>query len=323
MQGERRAGRAKKVWYRLYDGDTGRLLEGEEGLSTEGYVNTYNQHTGRIPRVEANRRYEITEDGRRFDFPASKGGYSFMLEPRYQQHSPRTISRVLQQSQRTSSVKSDDDEEERALVYEGETKLCQDGQERRHGKGSLKVKGTGEVVYSGDWLYDEKHGKGEHRWEDGSVYNGAWVHGRMQGQGSFRWKNGTKYNGEFYDGTRHGWGIQLWPREESGAQIEYEGWWMHDQRQGRGKLRYPDGRMYDGEWKDGDISGEGFLHYANGWTYEGEFLAGFKHGNGIRTEWYGGTGGVEGMRYTVTYSYNTMQEKQVLGPCRKEAGERN
>ena len=100
------------------------------------------------------------------------------------------------------------------------------------------------------------------------------------------------------------------------------GSWVNDRRQGKGRLRYPDGRIYDGEWKDGDICGEGTLHYANGWTYEGEFLSGFKHGHGIRTEWYGGAGGEEGMRYAVCYTYNTMQEKESLGPCRKEEGEK-
>ena len=130
---------------------------------------------------------------------------------------------------------------------------------------------------AGDWLYDERHGKGERKWQSGDVYNGVWVHDRMEGKGSYRWTDGSKYNGEFQHGKGHGYGVQVWPVKGVGV-MEYDGQWHMDKRSGLGKLSYPDGRSFDGQWANGRIAGRGKLTYANGWTYEGEFHGDMKHG---------------------------------------------
>ena len=67
-------------------------------------------------------------------------------------------------------------------VYDGGEKMCLDGIKRRYGKGIARWGLGAKEVYNGDWLYNQKHGKGERMWANGEVYNGTWTHGRMQGE---------------------------------------------------------------------------------------------------------------------------------------------
>ena len=198
-------GKVEKVWYRQYE--NGKVLVGEDASTTAGYIDTLNRHTGRLPRVEATRRYDVSAGGRRYEFPESKGGFNSSLVPKYREHSPRTkamlskgvsvVSKVVVSSPRAAFPVSDffcvgfqykdhelmqgwgDFAEARTLdeeIYHGDTKMCLDGESKRHGKGEAKWGFKQCEVYSGDWLMDQKHGKGERRWSHGDVYNGLWVH---------------------------------------------------------------------------------------------------------------------------------------------------
>jgi hypothetical protein len=315
-------GKVDKVWYRLFERDG--LLEGEDAHSTAGYVNTLNQHTGRIVRLEAQRRYDVSAGGRRYEFPPDKGGFNPALHPRFRQHTPRTQamlskghsvykSTAMQGWGGFTDARGLDDE-----VYQGDTKQCLDGEVKRHGKGVARWGYLQKESYTGEWLYDERHGKGERKWKDGDVYNGIWSHDKMEGKGSYRWPDGSKYNGEFKNGKRDGQGVQLWPLAGRGGVMEYDGQWELDKRSGFGKLSYPDGRVFEGEWAQGRIAGRGKLLYANSWTYEGEFHGDMKHGRGIKTEWYGPT---HGIRFVVRYKYNVLEQKRKLGPAERMPGE--
>jgi len=284
-------GKIDKVWYRLFERN-GNLLDGKEAGSTAGYINTLNQPTGRIPRIEALRRYDVSAGGRRYEFPPDRGGYNPSLYPAFRAHTPRTQAML---SKGYSVYKSDamhgwgDSTEARGAdeeLYTGDTKLCLDGDTKRHGKGVARWGHHQAESYSGEWLYNERHGKGERTWHDGQVYNGHWVHDEMEGKGSYRWPGGSKYNGEFQDGKRHGTGVQMWPIAGGGGVMQYDGEWKLDRRSGVGILAYPDGRSFEGQWALGRVAGRGKLTYANSWTYEGEFYCDMKHGRGIKTEWY-------------------------------------
>ena len=52
------------------------------------------------------------------------------------------------------------------------------------------------------------------------------------------------------EGMRHGEGVQVWP---DGA--KYEGQWMKNQANGKGKFWHADGDVYEGEWKDDKANG--------------------------------------------------------------------
>lgn len=43
-------------------------------------------------------------------------------------------------------------------------------------------------------------------------------------------------------------------------------------RDGKGKMTFPDGRVYEGEWKNREINGYGIMRYPDGVIYEGEWL---------------------------------------------------
>ena len=62
-------------------------------------------------------------------------------------------------------------------------------------------------VYTGQWLDNQKHGKGVMIWENGDKYEGQWRDGKISGRGKCWYRNGNIYEGEWEDGQRHGKGI--------------------------------------------------------------------------------------------------------------------
>jgi hypothetical protein len=82
------SGKVDKVFCRLFE--NGKMLTGEDAHSIPGYMNTRNQHTGPIRRLEASRRYDVSAGGRRYEFPAERGGFNPALNPQFRPHTPRT-----------------------------------------------------------------------------------------------------------------------------------------------------------------------------------------------------------------------------------------
>ncbi|XP_023282778.1 alsin isoform X1 [Seriola lalandi dorsalis] len=92
-------------------------------------------------------------------------------------------------------------------------------------------------------------------------------------------------------------------------EAKYEGRWLAGKPNGRGVLKWPDGRIYTGEfkngledgfgefvapnktlnkndhyqgqWKDGKMHGLGTYRYASGEVYDGSFQDGMRHGHGM------------------------------------------
>lgn len=233
--------------------------------------------------------------------------FSAYLQPVYRPQSPRTSTFLskdcfIYKAEAAATGVTNTDEQ----VYEGGQKLCTDGVWRRYGKGTMRWGPGLTESYTGDWLYDEKHGTGERIWGTGEVYKGTWSHDQMDGNGSFRWPDGSKYNGQMLGGARSGIGTQTWPDSRGGGgMIVYVGEWRGDVREGVGTLTCADGRRYHGDWRDGRIEGRGVLSYCNGWTYEGEFWASMKHGEGVRTELLDGSP----VAYRVRYHYNVLVKR--------------
>ncbi|XP_043283425.1 MORN repeat-containing protein 3-like [Venturia canescens] len=129
--------------------------------------------------------------------------------------------------------------------------------DQRHGKGVELIEATG-LQYEGEWSHDKKHGYGELRriFPDKNrkkIYTGNWVNGKKDGFGRMWYKSGGFYEGDFKENERHGFGRM----------------WKHD------------GTFYQGTWKNNVYHGDGMLILANGNRYEGYFSNGKKEGRGI------------------------------------------
>lgn len=136
--------------------------------------------------------------------------------------------------------------------------------------------------YTGDWLNNLKHGKGEERYADGHLYEGDWKKGKKNGYGVLSMKDDRKncykrvYSGGWKNSKKHGYGTYYF----IGADEYYEGEWLNDVRAGWGRMYYQDGSIYEGEWHQDKKEGKGMIRYANDNRYEGEWKNGLKHGRG-------------------------------------------
>jgi len=118
----------------------------------------------------------------------------------------------------------------------------------------------------------EKNGKGKMTWtadpSKGDIYEGEWKDDNMHGKGIYKFHGGKIYSGEWYCGDMHGQGIMKY---NDGF---YEGEFIHDKREGKGKKTWTDGPskgdVYDGEWKNDKMHGKGIYKYHNGKEYNGE-----------------------------------------------------
>ena len=67
------------------------------------------------------------------------------------------------------------------------------------------VKGDDGSIYSGQWLEDERHGRGCLK-IDGNTYEGNFRHGMKSGDGKLTYKNGDSYSGWWKFGEKEGTG---------------------------------------------------------------------------------------------------------------------
>ena len=97
-----------------------------------------------------------------------------------------------------------------------------------NGEGTLYVKN--EYTYTGEWKDNAKTGRGCEQYHiTGDVYEGEFVNNEKEGKGKYTYKDGTVYEGGF-------------------ANSRYDG---------RGKMTWTDGRKYIGEFRKGRIEGKG------------------------------------------------------------------
>ena len=89
--------------------------------------------------------------------------------------------------------------------------------------------------------------------------------------------NGQYYKGDIINNKAHGKGI-LYNKDEN---IKYEGDFIDDKFEGRGKYFYENGEYFIGEFKNNLKNGKGIEYYKNGdIKYEGDFIDDYREGNG-------------------------------------------
>jgi hypothetical protein len=80
---------------------------------------------------------------------------------------------------------------------------------KRSGFGSFFYNADDELSgdwYQGDYLNDQRSGRGTYYWLNGDVYSGDWFENQRTGFGSFYYNNGDRYEGGFYNGSKNGYG---------------------------------------------------------------------------------------------------------------------
>lgn len=129
--------------------------------------------------------------------------------------------------------------------------------------------------YTGQWLGDERHGRGLLLTHDGLRYEGQLRHNMAHGRGTFVEADGSKYEGQWNMDTKHGHGIYS---HSDGT--TYEGQWRKDVKWGTGTEAWADGALYQGEFRDGFKHGVGIYRGNNGVEFEGQFHTDRMHGEG-------------------------------------------
>jgi len=123
------------------------------------------------------------------------------------------------------------------------------------------------VVYSGDYLYGQKHGLGAMTYPDGSSYRGQWAYNQRHGRGTYFYNSGDKYSGEWKEGKRHGNGVFVFTKTES----QLVGTFVNGQMVS-GKWLLLDGTVYTGNFKNSAPEGAGSFTLPNGNTVSGKYV---------------------------------------------------
>ena len=105
--------------------------------------------------------------------------------------------------------------------------------------------------------------------------------GNYQLRPPVEYENKAIYYGEWNSETnqRFGRGIQTWI---DGSR--YEGYWVNDKANVRGKLIHADGDVYEGEWLDDKAHGYGTYTHTDGAKYEGYWKDNMKEGYSFYTD---------------------------------------
>jgi hypothetical protein len=123
------------------------------------------------------------------------------------------------------------------------------------------------------------HGWGEILYTNDTVIAGEWVDGVLGGKGVYMSKEMT-YKGDFRNNAFHGKGRQTYHADGD----VYMGGFANGERDGHGKVSWPNGSYYTGCWKDGLMNGLGSL-CAHGKIHSGYWTNGCQHKGGLVSEY--------------------------------------
>lgn len=144
-----------------------------------------------------------------------------------------------------------------------------------HGKGKLIFENGN--IYEGDFVEGEIEGEGVYTFQDGTTYEGKFSKSDLKGHGIMKWTNGIIYEGEFDGTTLNNFG------KLTGNNEEYEGNFMNNFFNGKGKYTFNDGSIYEGDFDSGYKSGTGKFTKKDEFIYEGSWSNNFPHGFGTFT----------------------------------------
>ena len=158
------------------------------------------------------------------------------------------------------------------------------------GKAKVKVWNASPVI-TAEWSGGQKdgyaEGKGVMKWfEDGVLnekFEGNFVKGKAEGKCTYEVYDGKgkvilSGKAEFKDGSPNGKGVMKWTDGR-----KYEGELKNGRENGHGVFTWKDGTRYEGGFEDGVMSGKGVITHKDGRKYEGEFAHGLPNGKGVRT----------------------------------------
>jgi hypothetical protein len=157
-------------------------------------------------------------------------------------------------------------------------------------KAKVKVWNASPAI-TAEWSGGKKDGyadgKGVMKWfEDGVLnekFEGTYVKGKAEGKCAFEVYDGKgkvvlSGESEFKDGSPNGKGVMKWIDGR-----KFEGDLKNGREHGNGVFLWKDGTRYEGTFADGVMSGKGVITSKDGKKYEGDFLFGLPHGQGTRT----------------------------------------
>jgi hypothetical protein len=136
-----------------------------------------------------------------------------------------------------------------------------------HGFGK-KTKANSTWSYEGEWVNDQRHGKGKFTSDCGEVFVGDFVRNSIRGEGVLTTLNQDTFTGTFRRGRCHG--DCVW--RNAAGDVLYSGQFEDHKMHGQGIATAPDGSVFEGGFKNGLKSGQGKLTFSGGDIYKGEFL---------------------------------------------------
>ena len=83
------------------------------------------------------------------------------------------------------------------------------------------------AVYEGQWVNNQRSGKGHYIWANGDDYEGEWKNNMADGEGTLRTADGTKYKGHFVKGKEDGKGVL---EDKNG--VRYDGFFKQGKKHG-------------------------------------------------------------------------------------------
>ena len=78
------------------------------------------------------------------------------------------------------------------------------GAKRAHGLRQSERRYPNGDVYQGDYLNDERHGKGYYQYANGDAYEGGFIKGKLHGTGQYTVDNGDSFTGTWKNDKVHG-----------------------------------------------------------------------------------------------------------------------
>ena len=190
---------------------------------------------------------------------------------------------------------------------------------KKNGQGTLYLYNNGTSSYDvkqyeGNWVDDQKQGKGKYYYESGDYYDGNWNADKKNGQGTYYYAATEQYyTGNWQTDKKQGSGDLTYRQaSEDGYRLIYTGAWDNDMKHGTGRYNYSDSEYFVGTWSN-DLMANGRYHYESGDLYEGSFdNEGRKHGDNATYTWadgrvFAGTYAAGNMASGV-YTYNQGEE---------------
>ena len=113
------------------------------------------------------------------------------------------------------------------------------------------------------------------------IYEGEYINELREGFGNFLYNDGHYYEGQWKNDIPNGKGA-LYLKNENNILIKiYEGDFVNEEFEGKGKYICKNGDYYIGNFVKNKFEGEGEYFYKNGDKYKGTFMDGYQNGKGI------------------------------------------